>query len=203
MLIINILKKKISIVELLTKKYQIMKKIIYLFLTVSLIFSSCKKEEDEVVTPTVISGCTDSQATNYSSNATNDDSSCLYDISAVWETTSAILNGEEMLGQTVDLDLTYIFADGQIGAEGYYDGLMTSYAIGTAVSSSSDPNAISWSGTVYLPDGSELDMSFSFNVDFMTSYNNMTWRYVNYPSVGDTYVKTLVRSTAYSLSDWK
>ena len=31
-----------------------MKKILYLFLTVSLIFSSCKKEEDEVVTPTDI-----------------------------------------------------------------------------------------------------------------------------------------------------
>ena len=31
-----------------------MKKILYLFLTVSLIFSSCKKEEDAVVTPTDI-----------------------------------------------------------------------------------------------------------------------------------------------------
>ena len=31
-----------------------MKKIIDLFLTVSLIFSSCKKEEDKVVTPTDI-----------------------------------------------------------------------------------------------------------------------------------------------------
>ena len=180
-----------------------MKKIIYLFLTVSLIFSSCKKEEDEVVTPTVISGCTDSDATNYNASATSDNSTCMYDLTGVWETTSAILNGEQMLGQTVDLDLTYMFADGQVGSEGYYDGEMTAFAIGATSSSSSDPNAISWSGSVYLPDGSELDMSFSFNVDFMTSYNNMTWRYVNYPSVGDTYVKTLVRSTAYSLSDWK
>mgnify|MGYP007026196289 CR=1 FL=1 len=37
-----------------------MKKLLYLFLVLPLIFSSCKKEEDEVVTPTVISGCTDS-----------------------------------------------------------------------------------------------------------------------------------------------
>ena len=59
-----------------------MKKILYLFLTVSLIFSSCKKEEDEVVT--AISGCNDSQATNYNANATNDDASCAYDLIGVW-----------------------------------------------------------------------------------------------------------------------
>jgi len=180
-----------------------MKKILYLFLTVSLIFSSCKKEEDEVVTPTVISGCTDSDATNYNASATLDNSTCMYDLTGVWETTSAILNGEQMLGQTVDLDLTYMFADGQIGAEGYYDGEMTSYAIGTATASGSDPNAISWSGTVYLENGDEVNLSFSFNIDFITNNNNMTWRYVDYPNPGDIYVKTLVRSTTYSLSDWK
>jgi hypothetical protein len=45
-----------------------MKKILYLFLTVSLIFSSCSKE-DEAVTPTVITGCMDNTADNYNSNA--------------------------------------------------------------------------------------------------------------------------------------
>ena len=180
-----------------------MKKILYLFLTVSLIFSSCKKEEDEVVTPTVISGCTDSDATNYNANATQDDSSCMYDVTAVWETTSAILNGVEQLGGLVDVDLTYIFADGQIGAEGYKAGVMTGYSIGTATSSSSDPNSVSWSGTYYAADGTSVDLSLNFNIDFMTNANNMTWHYVNYPTAGDTYVKTLVRSNTYSLSDWK
>ena len=47
-----------------------MKKILYLFLTVSLIFSSCEKE--------AILGCTDSQATNYNIEAEDDDNSCLY-----------------------------------------------------------------------------------------------------------------------------
>jgi len=179
-----------------------MKKLLYLFLTVSLIFSSCKKEEEDN-TPTTVQGCTDSDATNYNANATNDDASCLYDVSGVWETTSAILNGVEQLGQLVDVDLTYIFADGQIGSEGYKAGVMTGYAIGTASSSSSDPNAVSWSGTYYGADGTEADLAFSVNIDFITNNNNMTWRYVNYPTTSDTYVKTLVRSSTYSLSDWK
>jgi len=178
-----------------------MKKILYLFLTVSLIFSSCKKEEDEVVTPTVISGCTDSDATNYNASATSDNSTCMYDIIGVWETTSAILNGVEQLGQLVDVDLTYIFANGDIGAEGYKSGEMTGYSIGT--SSSSAPNSASWSGTYYSADGSEIDLNLSWNIDFMTNANNMTWRYIDYPTPGATYVKTLVRSTAYSISDWK
>ena len=148
-------------------------------------------------------GCTDSDATNYNASATQDDSSCMYDISGVWETTSAILNGVEQLGQLVDVDLTYIFADGQIGAEGYKAGVMTGYSIGTATASSSDPNSVSWSGTYYAADGTSVDLSVSFNIDFMTNANNMTHRYVNYPTAADTYVKTLVRSTTYSLSDWK
>ena len=87
-----------------------MKKIIYLFLIVSLIFSSCKKEEDEVVTPTVISGCTDSDATNYNASATNDDGLCRYDITGVWETTSSVLNGVELMGGTLTaLELHYFF----------------------------------------------------------------------------------------------
>ena len=48
-----------------------MKKIIYLFLTVSLIFSACNKED-------IVSGCTDPYATNYDANATVDDGSCVY-----------------------------------------------------------------------------------------------------------------------------
>ena len=50
-----------------------MKKILYLFLTVSLIFSSCSKEKDNV---TSINGCTNATACNYNSNATMDDGSC-------------------------------------------------------------------------------------------------------------------------------
>jgi len=50
-------------------------------------------------------------------------------------------------------------------------------------------------------------MLFFFNIalyiDKLTNANNMTWRYVNYPTTSDTYVKTLVRCTTCSLNDWK
>ena len=62
-----------------------MKKILYLFLTVSLIFSSCTKEEDEVVTPTVITGCMDNTADNYNSNATTEaNNSCNFSAEVVY-----------------------------------------------------------------------------------------------------------------------
>ena len=56
-----------------------MKKTLYLFLAIALTFSSCKKEE----------GCTDSQATNYNADAEEEDASCVYSLTGVWETTSA------------------------------------------------------------------------------------------------------------------
>ena len=56
-----------------------MKKILYIFLALSIIFSACEKED---IAPTVvtggINGCTDAAATNYNSSATNDDGSCIY-----------------------------------------------------------------------------------------------------------------------------
>ena len=178
-----------------------MKKILYLFLTVSLIFSSCKKDGDDNNTPTGVQGCTDPDATNYNASATNNDASCMYDISDVWETTSAILNGVEQLGLSVDVDLTYIFADGRIGAEGYKAGNMTGYSIGDA--SSLSPNSFLWEGSYYPVDGdAQAGLVLNWNVDFMTNANNMTWRYINYPNAGDTYVKTLVRSTTRTLSQW-
>ena len=60
------------------------------------------------------------------------------------------------------------------------------------------------SGTAYNADGSVLAVvtGVTCNIDIMTNANNMTFRYVNYPTASDTYVKTLVKSTTYSLSDW-
>jgi len=47
-----------------------MKKLIYLFMAVSLVFTACKKEEEK--------GCTDTNAINFDPNAEENDGSCLY-----------------------------------------------------------------------------------------------------------------------------
>ena len=60
-----------------------MKKLLYLFLAVSFIFTACKKEE----------GCTDSTATNYNADAEDDDGSCTYGLTGgIWTTTNVIID---------------------------------------------------------------------------------------------------------------
>jgi len=57
-----------------------MKKLLYTFLAVSIIFSACEEEDTAptISAPTIVNGCTDANATNYNSSATNDDGSCIY-----------------------------------------------------------------------------------------------------------------------------
>ena len=173
-----------------------MKKLICLFLVIPLIFSSCKKEE-------IIEGCMDAGATNYNPDATeqNNASSCMYAISGyVWETTSIVLNGSSLAAS----ELWYFFNDGTVGSE-TYDASGDMIGWGEWNLNSSPQNVITLGGTAYNADGSVLAITtgLSCNVDIMTNATNMTWRYINYPSAADTYVKTLVRSTTYSLADWK
>ena len=79
-----------------------MKKFIYLFLAITVIFSSCKKEE----------GCTDSLATNFNIDAENDDGSCIFGITGgSWitqsiETTGSMtvsLGGFPLLDSTLNI----------------------------------------------------------------------------------------------------
>ena len=63
-----------------------MRKTLYLFLSLAIVFTACKKEED---TPSPIEGCTDSLAENYNTSATTDNGTCEYSISGgAWITTS-------------------------------------------------------------------------------------------------------------------
>jgi len=61
-----------------------MKKLLYIFFAVSIIFSACKKEE----------GCTDSLATNFNVDAEEDDGSCVFGITGgSWITQSISTTG--------------------------------------------------------------------------------------------------------------
>ena len=64
---------------------------VVLFVSLSIIVSSCKKEDDVVIEPTLINGCTDLNAMNYLLNANFDDGSCIftYDIAqGIWDISS-------------------------------------------------------------------------------------------------------------------
>ena len=84
-----------------------MKKILYSLLLVSIIFAACKKEEDEIITPTVLSGCMDEIATNYDATASSDDGSCTYGIiGGSWTT-----NSEELTMHVVVSNGGMVFMD--------------------------------------------------------------------------------------------
>ena len=85
-----------------------MKKLIYTFLAVSIIFAACKKE-DEAVAPTVINGCMDAIATNYNASATSDNGTCAYGIvGGAWITDTEEMNMHAVvsMGGMVIMDTT-------------------------------------------------------------------------------------------------
>tara|TARA_B110000211_G_C13861036_1_gene456546 strand:+ start:178 stop:660 length:483 start_codon:yes stop_codon:yes gene_type:complete len=73
-----------------------MKKILYLFLTVSLIFSSCKKDEDDLL------GCTDTTAINYNALANTEDGTCTYSIVGNWNMTSAVIDDVNLFNTSLE-----------------------------------------------------------------------------------------------------
>ena len=73
-----------------------MKKMLYLFLIVPLVFSSCKKEE----------GCVDSLATNYNADAEEDDGSCTYSLVGTWNMTAFIAGGVDAFNVSQEPHMT-------------------------------------------------------------------------------------------------
>ena len=72
-----------------------MKKLLYLFLAVSFIFTACKKEE----------GCMDTIATNYNPDAEVDNGSCTYSVIGVWTPTS--VEKDSSLTTTINGEIIY------------------------------------------------------------------------------------------------
>jgi len=106
-----------------------------LFVSLSIIVSSCKKE-DEVVVPTVINGCTDSSAMNYLSNATSNDGSCVFAYELMvntWNISSecdgSIMSG--VLPETIEVLAGEAEGDLMIdlGTAGVFDGTITSAGV--------------------------------------------------------------------------
>ena len=122
-----------------------MKKLLYTLLAILLIFSACEDEDTAPVipTPTIVNGCTDTNATNYNSSATNNDGSCIYptvSIVGYWNSFewtiiqnegywTAYPNGQKVItytqSQTNDFWLDLVFASNGDAAGVDEDGSVT------------------------------------------------------------------------------
>jgi hypothetical protein len=146
-----------------------MKNILYTLLAVSIIFAACKKE-DEVVTPTVISGCTDVTATNYNSSATNDDGSCTYSIVGVWTPTS--VDKDSSMTTTIAGDIIDVFDFGDGPEILSYSGSETM----TPEEADMEGNLEFTSDGKMLVDGDEMDYTYSNNIVTVTGDDTtMAW----------------------------
>ena len=150
-----------------------MKKLLYLFLVIPLMFSSCSKDDDDDNnTPTTVLGCMDELATNYNASATSDDGTCTYDITdAVWSITSQTINGIDVQDPSI-MYLQYLWADGTYGWEEWDIATMDiiDYAGGAA---DGGYWQIPADNVLTLNDG---EVETTVTVDFMTDNNHMTWQ---------------------------
>jgi len=156
-----------------------MKKIIYSFIAIAFIFSSCTKEE----------GCTDSLATNFNIDAENDDGSCVYGFAGgEWITQSIVSSGSmsvSMMGiPMLDSTINYIETNPD-SIEPYKlvindDGTYMEYDNSNSIVEGGTWSVTSDELTVNTPDTSlvftiiSLDKnSASFSINFVESSTDM------------------------------
>ena len=124
-----------------------------LFVSLSIIVSSCKKEEDELI----VEGCTESSAMNYLSNATSNDGSCIfaYDIAqGIWNISSACddLTISIPLVGDFPVPLNEMFPE-TIEITGEGEGIISMDISGENVLAD-----VSYDGTVTIQDGQKISL---------------------------------------------
>ena len=101
-----------------------MKKIIYCFILVSLIFTACEKDEEQDQAQEVL-GCTDDCALNYDAAATDDDGSCMYSFLGTYTISEYKLDGVSLFSEYWENPLVNgaisfgVTDDGSIGVYGF------------------------------------------------------------------------------------
>ena len=134
-----------------------MKKLIYTFLAISIIFASCKKEE----------GCTDPIAINYNADAEKDDGSCTYttgciDASACNYDPNAVVD-----------DGSCIFPDGCTDPTAFNFDLLATCDDGSCLYKCNDPFATNYNvPTTYLVCEYEGDVVFYLDVPAAVYFTN-------------------------------
>ena len=170
-----------------------MKKLLYLFLVIPLIFSSCAKEE----------GCMDTQATNYNADAEKEDESCTYSLTGCWEWETGTVDGNNAFSTFTDVVL-YCWDNGQFGVEYYIPSGLYAYDIGT-YSLSADQTTVNTSTETFVWDDNTQTWQFFgtsntlLNVSKFNS-NEFDAGWNDNEGIG---VFTSNKSTTYTLGGWK
>ena len=160
-----------------------MKKILYLFLVLPLIFSSCKKEE----------GCKDALATNYNADAEEDDGSCTYSLVGVWTTTSMIITGDGAMGpgpgemiSDISVEEYYFYSSGNFSSATVFLDNTSILAFGSYTASGSSLNI-----TYATTDGQSGSV---ISTIAQINGNTMSFQAIDYPAVVYTTVKSFSKS---------